>query len=96
MWKAGVLKPPRLTKHAQARVEHVRKLALLNTQLDKERQHARLMRRSLRSRLQKGEVCKYRHLAPDHLAAGRVVAVAPVGSELGSPAGDRKWKSNRH
>ena len=56
LWRAGVLKQPRLAKHVQARVENVRKLVLLITRLDQEKQHVRIMRRSLRSRLQKGEI----------------------------------------
>ena len=56
LWRAGALKQPRLAKHVQARVEHVGKLVVLITRLDKEKEHARIMRRSLRSRLQKGEI----------------------------------------
>ena len=48
LWRAGGLKQPRLAKHAQAHVEHVRKLVLLITRLDQEKRHVRTMGRSLR------------------------------------------------
>ncbi len=71
LWKIGVLKPnaesPRakreaelrkVAEHIRRRLEKVRKLVLLNTDLEKEKQHFRLMRRCLRSRLQKGEMAR--------------------------------------
>ena len=71
VWKAAVFKPnaespaakreaeiPKVAEHVRQRLEKVRQLVLLHTEVDKKKQHARLVRRSLRSRLQRGEITR--------------------------------------
>ena len=69
LWKVGVLKQRvgsarisreeklrKMAEHVKRRVEHVRSLVHLRTQIEKERAHVRVTRRSLRARLRRSEM----------------------------------------
>ena len=72
LWKAWVLKKPQsgsnrmsrevklrnMAEHVQQRLEHVRSLVQLRTNIEKEKQHVHLTRKSLLARLWRNEMSR--------------------------------------